>query len=146
MTLGLLVGLSTGSYWQRTRQLTARADQALIERVVLECVIHRAPNGRLRDFIDFPKVLLEESAKASLDFRMIISLAVVESDLLASVVSRKGARGLLQLMPDTAKAVAEKYGLPWSPAALDDPKYNVRLSILYLTVRPFPDFAGTWLA
>lgn len=77
-----------------------QADQALTERAVLEYVIQRAPDARLRDFMDFPKVLLEQSARAQIDFRMILSAAVVESDL--------------------------------QPAALDDLKYNVRLSILYL--------------
>jgi soluble lytic murein transglycosylase-like protein len=132
LILGLMAGLTMGSHWQHTREVAAQVDQTLTERAVLEYVIQRAPDARLRDFMDFPKVLLEQSAKANVDFRLILSVAVVESDLQASAVSPKGARGFLQLMPRTAKAVAEKNGLPWSAVALDDPKYNVRLSILYL--------------
>lgn len=132
LILGLIAGLPVGSRWQHSREVTTGADRSLTERAVLEYVILRAPDARLRDFIDFPKVLLEESAKAHMDFRFILSVAVVESDLQASALSPKGARGFLQLMPRTAKAVADKHGLPWNPAALDDPKYNVRLSILYL--------------
>jgi soluble lytic murein transglycosylase-like protein len=132
LILGLIAGLPVGSRWQHAREATAQADQALTERAVLEYVIQQAPNARLRDFIDFPKVLLEQSAKAQMDFRMILSVAVVESDLQPAALSPKGARGFLQLMPRTAKATADKHGLPWSLAALDDPKYNVRLSILYL--------------
>lgn len=132
LLLGLMAGLPMGSRWQHAREVTAQADQALTERAVLEYVIQRAPDARLRDFIDFPKVLLEQSAKAQMDFRMILSVAVVESNLQPSALSPKGARGFLQLMPRTAKAVADKHGLPWNPSALDDPKYNVRLSILYL--------------
>ena len=132
LILGLIAGLGVGSRWQHSRDLVTRTDQSLTERAVLEYVIQRAPGARLRDFIDFPKVLMEQSAQANMDFRMILSLAVVESDLQASAVSPKGARGFLQLMPRTAKAVADKHRLPWNPADLDDPKYNVRLSILYL--------------
>ena len=128
LIVGLTMGLLVSSRWE----VAARTDQSLTERAVLEYVIQRAPDARLRDFLDFPKVLLEQSAKANMDFRLILSVAVVESDLQASAVSSKGARGFLQLMPRTAKAVADKHALPWNPAALDDPKYNVRLSILYL--------------
>ncbi len=128
LIVGVIMGLLTGSRWE----VAARTDQSLTERAVLEYVIQRAPDARLRDFLDFPKVLLEQSAKANVDFRLILSVAVVESDLQASAVSSKGARGFLQLMPRTAKAVADKHALPWNPEALDDPKYNVRLSILYL--------------
>jgi soluble lytic murein transglycosylase-like protein len=132
LILGLIMGLPLGSRWQHSREVTGWTDRSLTERAVLEYVIQRAPDARLRDFLDFPKVLLEQSAKANVDFRLILSMAVVESDLQASAVSPKGARGFLQLMPRTGKAVADKHGLPWNPAALDDPKYNVRLSILYL--------------
>ena len=47
-------------------------------------------------------------------------------------VSPKGARGLMQLMPGTARQVARDLGIAYDPAKLDDPEYNQRLGEEYL--------------
>lgn len=48
-------------------------------------------------------------------------------------VSPKGARGLMQLMPDTAKEMAAELGVPYSEERLTaDPNYNVTLGTAYL--------------
>lgn len=46
--------------------------------------------------------------------------------------SPSGARGLMQLMPSTAQLVAKARGLPYSPARLNQPSYNVALGSAYL--------------
>ena len=46
-------------------------------------------------------------------------------------VSPVGARGLMQLMPGTAKEMAGELGLPYSPEMLDDPEYNRKLGTAY---------------
>jgi len=49
------------------------------------------------------------------------------------VISRAGARGLMQLMPKTAEEVARRHGIRYSgPADLLQPDLNVRLGTLYL--------------
>jgi soluble lytic murein transglycosylase len=48
-------------------------------------------------------------------------------------ISRAGARGLMQLMPATAKETAKKIGLSYSPAKLTtDGRYNALLGSTYL--------------
>jgi soluble lytic murein transglycosylase len=48
-------------------------------------------------------------------------------------VSPKGARGLMQLMPDTAKEMAQELGIPYSEERLTaDPQYNMALGTAYL--------------
>jgi soluble lytic murein transglycosylase len=62
-------------------------------------------------------------------------LAVARQESLFDVdaVSPAGARGLLQLMPATAKAMAAQLGLPYAPARLtSDPDFNARLGAFYL--------------
>jgi len=56
-----------------------------------------------------------------------------ESEFNPSVVSSAGARGLMQLMPGTAKDVAGRIGLPYSRARLlSDETYNATLGSQYL--------------
>ena len=64
-----------------------------------------------------------------------VSLALMrqESNFDIGIVSPAGARGLMQLMPATAQAVAKRLGEPTSPAALTtDAAHNMRLGTAYL--------------
>tara|TARA_R110002072_G_scaffold25147_2_gene84573 strand:- start:593 stop:2569 length:1977 start_codon:yes stop_codon:yes gene_type:complete len=56
-----------------------------------------------------------------------------ESNFDTAAVSHAGARGLMQLMPGTAKSVAKRLRVRYSPRKLTrDPVYNVRLGQAYL--------------
>ncbi|MBD0275232.1 MAG: lytic transglycosylase domain-containing protein, partial [Acetobacteraceae bacterium] len=51
----------------------------------------------------------------------------------AQAVSPAGARGLMQLMPQTAKATASAYGLPFSaPRLTQDAAYNAQIGAAHL--------------
>jgi soluble lytic murein transglycosylase len=66
-----------------------------------------------------------------------LSLAVArqESNFKVDVSSHAGARGLMQLMPSTAMAVAREIKQHFSKARLtSDPAYNVRLGRAYLAM------------
>jgi soluble lytic murein transglycosylase len=85
------------------------------------------------------EVIYEESAKRQLDPLIITALVQVESGFKSAVVSPMGARGMMQIMPDTGKflaeAVAGEYGFQptaFRPESLDDPVLNLRLGIYYL--------------
>ena len=56
-----------------------------------------------------------------------------ESNFDSRAVSHAGARGLMQLMPRTARSVAKRLGVRYSPKKLvRDPGYNVKLGQAYL--------------
>ncbi|HEX2942939.1 MAG TPA: lytic transglycosylase domain-containing protein, partial [Rhodopila sp.] len=56
-----------------------------------------------------------------------------ESSFETGAISPSGARGLMQLMPPTAKAVGKQLGIPVVLAALTtDPNANIRLGTAYL--------------
>ncbi|MFN3347070.1 MAG: lytic transglycosylase domain-containing protein, partial [Candidatus Bipolaricaulaceae bacterium] len=56
-----------------------------------------------------------------------------ESGFLPTAVSRSGARGLMQLLPSTARWIAEeKLRIPYGEELLFDPDYNIRLGTWYL--------------
>ena len=62
-----------------------------------------------------------------------LAIARRESEFRPDVISGTGARGLMQLMPATARAMARKTGLPWERDRLNtDWQYNVRLGAAYL--------------
>ncbi|MGP3696981.1 transglycosylase SLT domain-containing protein [Rhodobacter sp. NSM] len=64
---------------------------------------------------------------------LALSIARRESEFNPVVVSPAGARGLMQLMPGTAKLMAPKLGLGYELGRLTrDPAYNVRLGTAYL--------------
>ena len=64
---------------------------------------------------------------------MALSIARRESEFNPTVVSGAGARGLMQIMPSTARQVAAAIDKPYSHAWLtSDPDYNATLGTAYL--------------
>jgi soluble lytic murein transglycosylase len=55
-----------------------------------------------------------------------------ESEFNPHAVSHADARGLMQLLPSTARKVAAQLNLPYSEAKLFDPSYNMQLGSVYL--------------
>jgi soluble lytic murein transglycosylase len=76
---------------------------------------------------------LEVSDFNGLDPLFVGALIMAESDWNPQAFSRVGARGLMQLMPDTGRRVAESIGLSVpSDDQLFEPTLNVRLGVAYL--------------
>ncbi|WP_343564780.1 lytic transglycosylase domain-containing protein [Kiloniella sp. b19] len=64
---------------------------------------------------------------------LVYALIRQESEMNPEAVSHAGARGLMQLIPTTARNVARNENLPYSKNRLtEDPDYNVRLGSAYL--------------
>lgn len=77
---------------------------------------------------------LPEFARADLGVPSDLALAIArqESEFDPAAQSWVGARGLMQLMPETAKMMAGKLGIGYEPARLFEPAYNARLGGAYL--------------
>jgi soluble lytic murein transglycosylase len=71
-----------------------------------------------------------EAERAALPSAFVLALIRAESAWNPSARSRAGARGLMQLMPQTAAHVARSLGLSAEP--LNDPAHNIRLGTTYL--------------
>ncbi len=68
------------------------------------------------------------------DKALALSIARRESEFDKSVISPAGARGLMQLMPATARAMASEVGLVYSGSRLlSDGEYNATLGSTYLS-------------
>ena len=63
---------------------------------------------------------------------LVLAITRQESSFDPTVRSGAGARGMMQLMPGTAKILAKRIGVSYSPSQLDEPEYNMRLGAHYL--------------
>ena len=77
----------------------------------------------------------QECRKYDIDPFLILAVIKVESEFKRKAVSNKGAVGLMQLMPSTARYIAKKYKIPFKykgQQSLYDPLMNIKLGIAYL--------------
>lgn len=81
-------------------------------------------------FLDLVK---RQTPTATVDPYLVAAVAREESAFDPKAVSKVGALGLMQLMPDTGEWVAKRVGLkPFSPDLLLDGAVNIRLGAWYL--------------
>ncbi|MBA3897125.1 MAG: lytic transglycosylase domain-containing protein, partial [Sphingomonadaceae bacterium] len=100
-------------------------------------------NG-LRDYVraGFPVVPVADEDLPS--WTIVHAISRQESQFDRKIVSRAGARGLMQLMPGTARDVAGKIGLDYAPSSLDDPRYNIQLGSWFFG-RLMDRYAGSYV-
>ena len=78
--------------------------------------------------------ITEEADRARFDPLFVLALIDVESDFAQDAVSYAGARGLMQLRPQTLEYIAGKEGVKLTATEIyRDPAMQVRLGIRYLS-------------
>jgi len=76
----------------------------------------------------------EESKKYDLDYRLILAIMKVESNFRNDAVSRRGARGLMQINPSSARIIARESGVEVKGArCLHEPEKNIKIGVSYLS-------------
>lgn len=75
---------------------------------------------------------------------MVLGIVRQESGFDPRVRSGAGARGMMQLMPQTAKILARREGVGFSPARLDEADYNMMLGTHFLGSL-VNEFSGSYL-
>lgn len=81
-----------------------------------------------------PELFAQYARERSIDPAWALAIARQESAFWIQARSHAGARGLMQLMPATARATAKRHAIPL--ASLDrlvDPEVNIRLGTAYLS-------------
>lgn len=76
---------------------------------------------------------------------LVYGLSRQESEFDPNALSPAGARGLMQLMPGTARIVARQIGMPYAANRLTDPVYNATLGAAHLGDLIENDFAGSYI-
>ncbi len=101
------------------------------ERVLSIVRSYRRTNDEL-ECRKLAEAIVAESVAAGVDPLLVTSIVAVESSFRSSVVSHKGAVGLMQLRPFVARDVARRREIEWTgPETLHTPHLNVRLGINY---------------
>ena len=86
-----------------------------------------------RDVASFTSIVRKESRKYGHDWKLILAIIRAESQFNIRARSNKGARGLMQVLPSTAKWLSPRLGLEYKGRdSLYDPEYNVKLGTYYL--------------
>jgi soluble lytic murein transglycosylase len=73
------------------------------------------------------------ASKHKIEPQFIYAIARQESAMSPSAKSSVGARGIMQLMPSTARQTANKYGLRHKTTDLYQPEHNIALGTAYLS-------------
>lgn len=104
----------------------------------LQAIINAAKTERW-DHVDlrFPhphaNLFKKQAIHHGLDLSFPVAIARQESAFLFNAQSRVGARGLMQLMPKTAKQTARKHKIPYTRTAqLFNPGTNIKLGSAYI--------------
>ena len=105
--------------------------------ILILCLFLRATleNTVTRHLYPFPykEIIIAEAAKYELDPLLVISIIRIESNYNYTAESEKGARGLMQIMPETGFWVAEKLDLEdFTDESFYDPKVNISLGVWYI--------------
>ena len=83
---------------------------------------------------ELAELIYVESQKYECDPRLVLALIMVESSFYSKATSSKGAKGLMQLRPHVARALAQEVGIEWAEeTVIYDPEVNIRLGLYYLS-------------
>lgn len=97
-------------------------------------IVNAGSIGRFFLPIYYRQVIFQEAAAAGLDGYLLAAIIKTESNFNPRAVSPKGARGLMQIMPETGKWVAGQKGLEgYSPDLLFNPEYNLKIGAWYVS-------------
>ena len=115
-----------------SQTLGQKLRSGLTAAVVCVMGLITAPSWALHSDTILPKdrvmdMVITEALRQNFDPALALAVAKVESDFRTHVESHKGARGVMQIMPATARG---EFGL--APARLYDPQTNISTGILFL--------------
>ena len=83
--------------------------------------------------LKFKNEILFNAYEFNVEASLIASVIYAESSFNEKVISNKGAKGLMQLMPQTAQWICERLDIEYNEEALFKPSYNIRLGTYYLS-------------
>ena len=114
-----------------------RAKRLLFLLVLLFIVVlligYSRPFLRMLYPIPYKEEITKYAGQFDLDPLLVTAVIRVESKFIPEARSSKGAIGLMQLMPETARWAAGQMGIEYSEASLLDPEVNILIGCWYLS-------------
>lgn len=109
-------------------------DNGLLDRAINTAELADAgTNFEIRFLTPFRELIEPQALRQQVDLAWIYGLMRQESRFNIPARSGAGARGLMQVMPETGRLVARQIGLPgYNPRMLNDPETNVLLGTSYM--------------
>lgn len=104
----------------------------LIILLVIAVLALFKPAGRLFYPLPYRESVFFYARNNGLDPLLVMAVIRTESKFYPLAESSTGARGLMQVMPETARWVAGRLKIPFQPERLFEPDYNLRLGTWYL--------------
>jgi soluble lytic murein transglycosylase-like protein len=121
------------------QSLAALADRANLPDITIRLAGLLGDTAKSREVALYPVPRWEPTGGFTVDRALLYALMRQESQFTPDAHSSAGAAGLMQLMPATARSIAEMTGAPLGErnskqerAALNDPEYNLMLAQEYV--------------
>jgi len=110
-------------------------------------VLEKHPTGLANAMKEeLAEIIYEESTRYNHDPKFIMAVIYTESEFYNWAVSSRGAKGLMQIMPEVGEYLSQEMGIEWSgDRTLFNPALNIRMGIYYLS-RLILDFDDVRLA
>ncbi len=138
-----LIALDTSATTPGEHVLVARLADEMGRRDVAVLIARRASmRGQIMIRAGWPLPRLSLRRKPAR--ALVLALIRQESSFHSAARSPAGARGLMQLLPATARRMAHLIRVAFSQRRLDDPDFNVRLGSVYLE-RLVSEFHGSYV-
>lgn len=100
--------------------------------IIILCIIAVSSLGMTFSRFSYSSIIKSISKDLSLDYPLVKSICKVESGFKKDSISKKGAIGIMQLMPSTAEEVCNKNNIGYAQDRLFDPHFNIYVGCLYL--------------
>ncbi|MEW5873570.1 MAG: transglycosylase SLT domain-containing protein [Candidatus Zixiibacteriota bacterium] len=133
-TVGFALVIRENSTQQQTIHRQEEEIRRLKERLkVLEIIEDYQTNISSDEAVELAQHISDCGRMYGFDPLLVLAMIQVESSFGTRAVSHKGACGLMQMKPSTARAVVTNLGWTWeNDEALFEPVTNVRLGTQYL--------------
>lgn len=102
----------------------------LIFVIMMFGVFYTVSNDRHQPYM---KLINKYSQEYNIERELLFSVIKAESSFNKNAVSKVGASGLMQLMPDTAKWISSKLKEEYNKDVLKDPEKNIKYGSYYLS-------------
>lgn len=120
--------------------MNSKKKKAIVLWLVLTVILLIAAFFLLKDIVlksvyplKYEKEIVQYAGEYKIDRYMVASVIWAESGFDADAVSKKGAMGLMQIMPDTGEWIAQKLKIKYySLEQLKSPGFNIRSGCWYL--------------